>query len=592
MAFDAFYLSAVLAEIRQLGEARVDKIHQPSRDTVILHLKGRETRAKLLIAANPAAPRLHLTAATPENPPEPPMFCMLLRKHLSGARLAEISQLPMERCAIFTFDCIDELGDPTQKRLIAELMGKTCNLYLLDKTGRIIDCLRRIGLDAGAKRTALPGMYYQDPEPVEKANPLDWDYDNYMALLTHPGADILADRLMDQLGGLSPLVCREAALFAAGSVDARVQDILDRGYEGDIDRTADNLDLFFRENLQHPTPCYYAQADGTPKQFAFCPIRQYGGFQTADSFSGLLDMYYTVRDRKDAMRQKSQAVRKTVTTLCQRLTRKIAIQEKELLATYDRERLRQLGDILTANIHRIQKGQTMVQCEDFYDEEMKTIEIPLSPLLSPQQNAAKFYKDYARMKTAEKELTKQIALAQEEHTYLSSVLEELNRAQTDQELEEIRHELQETGYLKADTGKKRVKTAKLPPMRFVSTDGYPIYVGRNNRQNEELTFRSARKDDLWLHASKVHGSHVIIACAGVTPPDDTITQAAQLAAYYAETVGGQNIAVDMTPVKQVKKILGGKPGMVIYHSYKTVIANPYPDIVVDALNAEQKPEEE
>ena len=582
MAFDAFYLSAVLTEIRQLGETRVEKIHQPSRDTVILHLKGRETRAKLLIAANPAAPRLHLTTANPENPPEPPMFCMLLRKHLSGARLVEISQLPMERCAVFTFDCIDELGDLTQKRLIAELMGKTCNLYLLDKTGRIIDCLRRIGLDAGAKRTALPGMYYQDPEPVEKLQPLEADFS---VLLAAPGADLLADRLMDSLGGLSPLVCREAALFAAGSVDARL-DCCDRS------ATAEKLALFFREQLTHPIPSYYAQADGTPKQFAFCPIRQYGSYETAGSFSGLLDMYYTVRDRKDAMRQKSQGIRKTVSNLCQRLTRKIAIQEKELLATYDRERLRQLGDILTANIHRIQKGQTKVECEDFYDEDMKPVEIPLSPLLSPQQNAAKFYKDYARMKTAEKELTKQISIAREELSYLGSVLDELNRASSEQELEEIRHELQETGYVKAESGKKRIKASKLPPMQFVSTDGYPIYVGRNNRQNEELTFKSARKDDLWLHASKVHGSHVIIACAGVTPPDDTITQAAQLAAYYAETGGGQNIAVDMTPVKQVKKIPNGKPGMVIYHSYKTVIANPYPDIVVDALNAEPKSEDE
>ena len=582
MAFDAFYLSAVLTEIRQLGETRVEKIHQPSRDTVILHLKGRETRAKLLIAANPAAPRLHLTTANPENPPEPPMFCMLLRKHLSGARLVEISQLPMERCAVFTFDCIDELGDLTQKRLIAELMGKTCNLYLLDKTGRIIDCLRRIGLDAGAKRTALPGMYYQNPDPVEKLHPLEADFSD---LLASPGADQLADRLMDSLGGLSPLVCREAALFATGDVDAR----LDCCEQSDI---AEKLTLFFREQLSHPTPSFYAQADGTPKQFAFCPIRQYGGCETADSFSGLLDMYYTVRDRKDAMRQKSQGIRKTVSNLCQRLTRKIAIQEKELLATYDRERLRQLGDILTANIHRIQKGQTKVECEDFYDEDMKPVEISLSPLLSPQQNAAKFYKDYARMKTAEKELTKQIAIATEELSYLGSVLEELNRASSEQELEEIRHELQETGYVKAESGKKRIKASKLPPMRFVSTDGYPIYVGRNNRQNEELTFKSARKDDLWLHASKVHGSHVIIACAGATPPDDTITQAAQLAAYYAETGGGQNIAVDMTPVKQVKKIPNGKPGMVIYHSYKTVIANPYPDIVVDALNAAPKPEAE
>ena len=581
MAFDAFYLSAVLAEIQQLGDARVDKIHQPSRDTVILQLKGRENRAKLLIAANPAAPRLHLTNANPENPAEPPMFCMLLRKHLGGARLAEVTQLPMERCAIFTFDCIDELGDPTQKRLIAELMGKTCNLYLLDKTGRIIDCLRRIGLDAGAKRTALPGMYYQEPEPVEKLHPLQTDF---LFLLQDSGADLLSDRLMDNLGGLSPLVCREAALFAAGDTDARLETT-------DHHAVAEKLQLFFHENLTHPTPSFYAQADGTPKQFAFCPIRQYGRFQAAESFSGLLDMYYTVRDRKDAMRQKSSAVRKNVTNLCQRLKRKIAIQEKELVATYDRERLRQLGDILTANIHRIQKGQTTVQCEDFYDEDMRTIDIPLSPLLSPQQNAAKFYKDYARMKTAEKELTKQIALAKEELEYLSSVLEELDRAQTEQELEEIRHELQETGYVKADASKKRVKTAKLPPLRFVSTDGYTIYVGRNNRQNEELTFKSARKDDLWLHASKVHGSHVIIACAGVTPPDNTITQAAQLAAYYAETTGGQNIAVDMTPVKQVKKIPNGKPGMVIYHSYKTVIVNPYADIVVDALNAEPVIEE-
>ncbi len=579
MAFDAYYLSAVIDEIRQLGEARVDKIHQPSRDTVILHLKGRENRAKLLLAANPAAPRLHLTAASPENPPEPPMFCMLLRKHLSGARLTSVSQPPMERMAIFTFDCLDEMGDPTQKRLVAELMGKTCNLYLLDKDGRILDCLRRIGLDAGARRQALPGLYYQDPEPVGKLDPRLLTQSEHLALLQAPGADLLADRLMDTLGGLSPLVCREAALFAAGSVDARLQGL-------DAAQTAEKLFAFFRENLQFPAPSYYALPDGTPKQFAFCPIRQYGSCQRAQSFSGLLDLYYTVRDQKDAMRQKSQAVRKTVSNLCQRLERKIAIQEKELTATYDRERLRQLGDILTANIHRIQKGAAAVEAEDFYDEEMKIISIPLSPILSPQQNAAKFYKDYARMKTAEKELTRQIALAKEELQYLRSVLEELNRAATEQELEEIRRELQTGGYVKADSGKKRIKTPKLPPLRFVSTDGYTVFVGRNNQQNEELTFRSARKDDLWLHASKVHGSHVIIACSGTVPPDNTVTQAAQLAAHYAETAGGQNIPVDVTPVRQVKKIPSGKPGMVIYHSYRTVIVNPYPDIVVDALNAE------
>ena len=581
MAFDAFYLSAVIGEIRQLGEARVDKIHQPSRDTVIFHLKHKQGRQKLLFAANPAAPRLHLTESAPENPAEPPMFCMLLRKHLGSARLVEVSQLPMERCAIFTFDCIDEMGDQVQKKLVAELMGRTCNLYLLSPDGRIIDCLRRIGLDETARRPALPGMYYQMPEPVTKQDPLTADF---AAILSVPGADILSDRLMDTLGGLSPLVCREAALFAAGDTDARIEGL-------DIAEVARKLQLFFGEHLQYPTPSYYAQADGTPRQFAFCPIRQYGSYRTVDTFSGLLDLFYTVRDQKDAMRQKSQAVRKTISNLCQRLTRKLAIQQKELVATYDRERLRQLGDILMANLHAIQKGQTMVRCQDFYDENMAPVDIPLSATLSPQQNAAKYYKDYTRMKNAEVELKKQISLGETELSYLQSVLEELNRAGTEAELEEIRRELQDGGYVKSDSGKRKMKQSKLTPMRFESTDGYPIYVGRNNRQNDELTFRMARKDDLWLHASKVHGSHVIIACAGSTPPDNTITQAAQLAAHYAETAGGQNIAVDMTPVKQVKKIPNGKPGMVIYHSYKTVIANPYPDIVVDALNAEPVSEE-
>ena len=579
MAFDAYFLSAVLEEVREkcLG-ARIDKIHQPSRDTLILHLRCREGREKLLFAANPTAPRLHLTAASPENPAEPPMFCMLLRKHLLGARLTEITQPPMERAATFTFDCTDEMGFPVQKRLVAELMGRTCNLYLLNPDGRILDCLRRIGLDESSKRAALPGLNYQEPEPVTK---LPAENADFAAILEGAGADVLADRLMDTLGGLSPLVCREAALFAAGDVDARIEGL-------DKNAVSEKLSLFFAEHIRHPRPCFYALPDGTPKQFAFCPIRQYGDCQVAESFGSLLDSYYTLRDQKDTMRQKSGAVRKTVQNLCTRLQRKLAIQEKELAATFDRERLRQLGDILTANLHRIVKGQTAIDCEDFYDEEMKTVSIPLSAILSPQQNAAKFYKDYARMKNAEKELTRQMELAEGELNYLKSVLEELNRAGTEAELEEIRRELQEGGYLRGETGKKRVKQAKLAPMRFESTDGYPIYVGRNNRQNDELTFRLARKDDIWCHASKVHGSHVIISCGGTTPPDDTVTQAAQLAAYYAESVGGQNIAVDVTAVKQVKKIPSGKPGMVIYHTYKTVIVNPYPEIMVDPLNAEKK----
>ncbi len=571
MAFDAYFLGEVLTELKQrvIG-SRVEKIHQPAKDTVVLLLRCERGREKLLICPNPAAPRLYLTKTSPENPAQPPMFCMLLRKHLSGARLTEISQLPMERVAVFTFDATDEMGYRAEKRLIAELMGRTCNLYLLDGGGRIIDCLRRVGLDeiSDRARPALPGLLYQFPERVQKRDPKQ--VEDFLPLLTEPGADVLADRLMDSLGGLSPLVCREAALFAAGSVEARLSGL-------DKAEVSQRLLAFFRTKA---VPCY------TEKQFAFCPFLEYGGCQQAESFSGLLDQFYTERSHRDAMQQKSQAVRKNVTNLCQRLTRKLAIQQKELTATFDRERLRQLGDIVTANLHRITKGQRVLLAEDFYDEEMKTVEIALSPLLSPQQNAARYYKDYARMKTAEKELTKQIALARQELSYLQSVLDELNRAATEAELEEIRGELVQGGYLKKDTAKKQAR--KLPPMQFTSTDGFAIYVGKNNRQNEELTFRTARKDDLWLHAQKVHGSHVIIACAGQSVPDDTVTQAAQLAAFYSQAGGGQNVPVDVTPVKQVKKLPGAQPGMVIYHSYNTVVVNPYQDIVVDELNKEKK----
>ena len=585
MAFDATFLTAVLEEIREkaLG-SRVDKIYQPSRDTLIFNLRCREGREKLLFAANPTAPRLHFTDSSPENPPEPPMFCMLLRKHLMGAKLSEITQIPMERAAFFVFDAVDEMGFPVKKTLAAELMGRTCNLYLLSEEGRILDCLRRIGLDESAKRAALPGLLYQKPEPVGKQDFHTMEKSDYEALLSSPGEDLLCDRIMGAIGGLSPLVCREAALYAAGDTDARLEN-------ADISALADRLDLFFKEHGGHPAPYYYALPDGTPKQFAFCPIRQYGESRQAESFGALLDSYYIVRDQKDSMRQKSQTVRKTVTNLCQRIKRKLAIQEKELTATYDRERLRQLGDILTANLYRLKKGQTKAECEDFYDEDMKIIEIPMSPILSPQENAAKFYKDYTRMKNAEKELTHQLELGREELQYLQSVLEELNRADTEAGLEEIRQELQAQGYLKAEGKRKHPRQGKLPPMRFESTDGYPIYVGRNNRQNDELTFKLARKDDIWCHASKVHGSHVIISCGGTKPPDDTVTQAAQLAAYYSETSGGQNIPVDVTQVRQVKRIPSGKPGMVIYHTYRTAIVNPYKEIVVDALNAEKKPEE-
>lgn len=568
MAFDAFFFAGVLDELRATAmDSRVEKIHQPTRDTVVLLLRCHSGRQRLLIAANPAAPRLHLTEANPENPEKPPMFCMLLRKHLSGGKLIAVEQPPMERLVRLTFLCTDEMGDQVHRVLVAELMGRTTNIYLLDQNGHIMDCLRRVGLDESSKRQALPGLYYQHPDPVEKISPMGMGRDELRNLLAEPGADKLCDWLMDTFGGLSPLVCREAALQILGDTDGRL--------EGeDLRMVAEKLETYFLEHLgENARPYLVYQPDGTPKAYAFVPIFQYGpGYpcKEMESFGVLLDSFYTLRDRRDAMRQKAQSVRKTVQNLRDRILRKTALQEKEREKAKDRERLRQMGDLLTANLHRITKGQTKITVENFYDPDMAPIEIPLSPLLSPQQNAAKFYKDYAKAKTAEKELTHQLELGQTELHYLNSVLEELDRAQTEAELEEIRQELAAGGYVKSDPGRKRMKQAPSKPMRFVSTDGFPIYVGRNNRQNDELTCKLAQKNDLWLHVQKLHGAHVIIPYHGTEPTDDTITQAAQLAVWFSQARQGQNVAVDVTPVRYVKKPVGSKPGMVIYTTYRTV----------------------
>ena len=569
MAFDAYFLHFVLNEIRTeaLG-GRVEKIHQPARDTVIVQLRGPGGRKKLLIAANPTAPRLHLTTSNPENPDVPPAFCMFLRKHLQGARLVEVTQPPMERAATFVFDTLDDFGDPVQKKLICELMGRTSNIYLVGPEGRILDCLRRVGLDESVTRQALPGMFYQPPTPLNKIGPMGIAAEEVEGLLRCPGADRIADRIMDTFGGLSPLVCRELALNVAGDTDARL--------EGrDLTALSGKIAAWFSDYLGEKAAPYLVKLQGNPKAYAFCPVEQYGVEpEKLDAFGTLLDGFYTLRDRRDAMRQKSQAIRKTVTNLRDRTLRKMGLQEKELETAMDRERLRQLGDILTANIHNMERGQKQVRCQDFYDENMAEITIDLDVKLSPQQNAAKYYKDYTKAKNAEKVLTQQLELGEKEVQYLAAVLDELDRAGTENELEEIRSELIAGGYLKAD-GKKRVRQSASKPLAF-SEQGYEILVGRNNHQNDQLTTKTARRDDLWFHVQKRHGSHVILRCAGATPPDEVITRAAELAAYHSEARQGQNVAVDVTQVKNVKKPAGSKPGMVVYYTYRTVYVNPAP----------------
>lgn len=575
MPIDAVFLSGLRAELEGvLLSCRVDKVQQPERDTILLQLRGAAGGGKLLLTASPNHPRLQLTALSFENPAQPPMFCMLLRKHLTGGRLTAILQPPMERLVELQFDCIDEMGTPCRKSLILELMGRNSNLILTGADGRIIDCLRRVDFEMSEQRQVLPGLYYRLPPTQGKRNPFETDAPALEKLLGACSGQTKADTfLLESFGGLSPLLCRELAYRVFGSVDFDLSVLSSQA------RAEAAQGLFTAmQQLQGggKTPTVLLR-DDAPWDFTCVPVLQYEGAvsqQTASSFSALLDGFYAKRDSLERMRQKTQTLRKTLTNLHSRTARKLQNQRRELEATHDREQLRRLGDIVTANLHAISRGQARLTAVDFYDPEMKEIDIPLNPAISPQQNAAKFYKDYQKAKTAEKILTEQIEKGERELSYLASVLDELSRAESERDIQEIRQELLDGGYLRQGGQKKRMKLPPSKPMRFRSSDGFEILVGRNNRQNDLLTCKLAQKQDIWLHTQKIHGSHVIIACAPETPPDRTVTEAMHLAAYYSQARQGQNVPVDYTRVKYVKKPAGAKPGMVVYEHYSTAVVTP------------------
>ena len=575
MPIDAVFLESLRCELQeQLLACRVDKVQQPERDTILLSMRGPNGGGKLLLTASPNHPRIQLTSLSFENPAQPPMFCMLLRKHLTGGRLVSISQPPLERLVELTFDCIDEMGTPCQKKLILEIMGRNSNLILTGADGRILDCLRRVDFEMSEQRQVLPGLYYHLPPTQGKRSPWDASEEELRALLCAQKTQKMADSfLLETFGGLSPLLCRELAYAVFGQVDLDLSQLTDAQREDAAGKLFAALDQL---HTGKRTPVILVR-DERPWDFTCIPIRQYEDLITQEpqpSFSALLDTFYAKRDSLERMRQKTQALRKTLTNLHNRTARKLANQQKELEATFDREHLRRLGDIVTANLHVISRGQARLTAVDFYDPEMKEIDIPLNPAISPQQNAAKFYKDYQKAKTAEKVLTEQIAKGEAELSYLASVLDELSRVESERDMQDIRQELTEGGYLRETGQKKKMKLPASKPMVFRSSDGFEILVGRNNRQNDLLTCKLAQKQDIWLHTQKIHGSHVIIACAPETPPDRTVTEAMQLAAYFSQAREGQNVPVDYTRVKNVKKPAGAKPGMVIYDHYSTAVVTP------------------
>ena len=581
MPLDALCLSGLVHELSQAAAgAKIDKIYQPGRDEVVLALRSpTQGNVRLLLSANPTHPRPQLTWLSRENPDTPPMFCMLLRKHLAGGRVLSVEQAHLERVVTFTLEVLNELGDRVERKLVLEAIGRRSNLLLLDGDGRILDCLRRVdsnlGSGNGNQRTLLPGMFYRLPPPQDKLDPTAQDRAALEELLAQAPEEAQADKwLLDTFGGLSPLVCRELVWRAGGSTDVRLNTLGESGRE----KLLDGLEELLNDVKEHHVTATMMRKEGKPFDFTFFTPGQYEGsleLEDFSTFSELLDRFYEQREHLERIKQRGQDLIRSVTTARDRTARKIAHQEQELEATQDRERLRELGDILTSNLHQMHRGMGCLRTVDFYDPEGAEVDIRLDPLLTPQQNAAKYYKEYNKAKTAQEMLTQQLEKGRKELDYLNSVLENITLAEGEKDLGEIRQELTDTGYLRrASKAKGREKRVSSKPMEFRSTAGLRISVGKNTTQNDLLTCKQAFKSDIWFHTQKIHGSHVILWTEGGTPDLQSLNEAACLAAWFSQARDSSKVPVDYTPVKYVKKPNGARPGMVTYTTYETAWVTP------------------
>ena len=568
MPLDAICLSALTKELSEkLAGAKIDKIQQPERDMILLALRGRGENLRLLIAAGTGNARVHLTKSAFENPAEPPMFCMLLRKHLTGARILSVSQPKYERVLKLELETRDELGVEGHKTLIAELIGRSANLILVDAEGRILDCLRRMDYGGDAERRMLPGMFYRDVPPQTKPALLETEPETVRAMIENADKTRPIDKwLLESFAGLSPLVCRELSFRCGG--DWTLLPVL--------------LDAFI-ESINAGELRPYLYFDGKkPADFSFMRLKQYGDAlrcEEADSFSDMLDRFYTGRDKLEQQRRRGHELLKTVRTVRDRQQRKLNARYEELKKSEDREGVRKTAELITANLYRLKKGDSVLRCQDYYDPDCPEIEIRLDPLKTPQQNAAAMFKDYNKRKAAAEHLTTLIADGEAQLDYLNSVLELIGAAESEKDLADLRRELVDTGYIKASAGKKREKVKSQAPLRFVSTDGREILVGRSNLQNDELTTKLGRRTDYWLHTQKIHGSHVLIRCEGEPPSDKCIEEAAVIAAYYSQGRGGGKIPVDYTMLRFVRKPSGALPGKVIYTDYKTILVDSDEELV-------------
>lgn len=576
---DGAFLACLRQELTNtLQDARIDKIHQPGREELVIALRWKGGAEKLYLSAGANAPRLHFTSQTPENPAQPPMFCMLLRKRLTGGRLCAIRQEGWERALYLDFDCISELGDPIRLTLAVEIMGRHSNIILIGPDGIIIDAIKRVDPAMSSVRPILPGLRYEVPPPSDGVDLSARTPDEVVAAIRAGKDGPLSKALLAAVSGLSPLSCREIAYRATAGEDSPISALTEREWEKLTDCLTRTRDAVLTGERR--VPYLLVKADGTPQEFSFQPIIQYGpsvAGQEMESFSALLDAFYARRAAAERMKVHSHDLLRVLLSATERVKRKLGNQRQELSDAADRDKLRLYGDLINASMHLIPVGAAQAELINYYDENCATITVPLNPALSAAANAQKYYKDYRKAQTAERILTQRIAEGEQELIYLDSVFDSLSRAASTRELEELRRELEEQGYLRRQRGKQKPP----PPMKtlaFRSDDGFTIYVGRNNLENDRLTLRTAKGSDVWFHTKNIPGSHVIVVTEGQTPPDRTLEQAAIIAATHSKAADSVQVPVDYALAKHVKKPSGAKPGMVIYTDNRTAYVNPDPSL--------------
>lgn len=570
MAFDSGMVFAVVREINaRVGDAKVEKIQQPQKDEIVITLHSAASRENLRLAINAGAnnPKIGFTAAQKENPSAAPMLCMLLRKQLGGGKLVEARQVGFDRIVELEFACRDEMGFAVTRILIVEIMGKYSNLLLTDGDKKIITALKMIDFSTSRLRQILPGMTYELPPAQDKRDIFAVSEDTLSSMLaTREGSMPLGKFLLNSFLGISPLVAREIAYRATGSIDMPLENVLTEPLWNAI---CDFRQIFASGDFK-PT-ILYDETD-KPIEFCFMNILQYGEgvrSENFDTFGELLDAYFEKRDLVDRIKQRGQDIIKLVSNANARLLKKIELQKEELRECADGEKFKLYGDLLTANLYAIKRGEAQARVQNYYSEDCEEITIELDTRLTPAQNAQRYYKKYNKCKNAKMYLTEQIAAAQNELHYLETVSQALDRAETEADLVEIRQELAKSGYASRMHGFKAAKPTAVKPMEFRTSGGYRMVCGKNNTQNDYITFKLAGKLDLWFHVKGAPGSHVVLICNGEEPSEQDYTEAAVLAATYSGAKGSGQIPVDYTRVKNIKKPPAAKPGYVTYSTNYT-----------------------